>query len=39
MHADEAAAQIAAGLEAAIDGLIELAAELEPLGIDLPLPD
>ena len=39
MHADEAAARIAAGLEPAIDALIELAAELEPLGIDLPLPD
>jgi len=36
---DEAAGRIAAGLETAVDELIELAAELEPLGIDLPLPD
>ena len=36
---DEAAARIASRLEKAVDELIELAAELEPLGIDLPLPD
>ena len=36
---DEAAAQVAAGLEPAIDALINVAAELEPLGIDLPLTD
>ena len=36
---DEAAAQVAAGLESAVDALINVAAELEPLGIDLPLTD
>ena len=39
MDPDEAAAQVAAGLEPAIDALINVAAELEPLGIDLPLTD
>ena len=38
-HADEAAARIAVRLEPAIDALLKLAAEVEPLGIDLPLPD
>ncbi|MCY4111039.1 MAG: hypothetical protein OXF96_03740 [Chloroflexi bacterium] len=36
---DEAAARIASRLENAVDELIELAAELEPLGIDLAVPD
>ncbi len=36
---DETAAVIASRLEPAIDALIELAADLEPVGIDLPLSD
>lgn len=36
---DEAAAPIASRLELAIDTLIGLAAHVEPVGVDLPLPD